>query len=296
MIRSPAASITKAASKQTYYTVRYLVDRQRVPDAFRAYAYFRWIDDQIDEVAVKQSERIAFMDRQKALMDSCYRGQRPGHLAPEERMLADLILADQEKNSGLQTYIRNMMEVIDFDARRRGRIISRLELERYTRSLAVAVTEVMHYFVGHDQPSPRNEARYLAVTGAHIAHMLRDTLEDIQAGYFNIPREYLAANRIGPQDVQSDPYRAWVRERANLARAYFKSGKDYLAQVKSLRCRIAGYAYVARFEAVLEPIERQDYRLAPRYPQERTLGAGMRMRGSVLALALFPAIRNSIGT
>lgn len=296
MIRSPAASITKAASKQTYYTVRYLVDRQRVPDAFRAYAYFRWIDDQIDEVAVKQSERIAFMDRQKALMDSCYRGQRPGHLAPEEHMLADLILADQEKNSGLQTYIRNMMEVIDFDARRRGRIISRLELERYTRSLAVAVTEVMHYFVGHDQPSPRNEARYLAVTGAHIAHMLRDTLEDIQAGYFNIPREYLAANRIGPQDVQSDPYRAWVRERANLARAYFKSGKDYLAQVKSLRCRIAGYAYVARFEAVLEPIERQDYRLAPRYPQERTLGAGMRMRGSVLALALFPAIRNSIGT
>lgn len=296
MIRSPAASITKAASKQTYYTVRYLVDRQRVPDAFRAYAYFRWIDDQIDEVAVKQSERIAFMDRQKALMDSCYRGQRPGHLAPEEHMLADLILADQEKNSGLQTYIRNMMEVIDFDARRRGRIISRLELERYTRSLAVAVTEVMHYFVGHDQPSPRNEARYLAVTGAHIAHMLRDTLEDIQAGYFNIPREYLAANRIGPQDVQSDPYRAWVRERANLARAYFKSGKDYLAQVKSLRCRIAGYAYVARFEAVLEPIERQDYRLAPRYPQERTLGAGMRMRGSVLALALFPAIRNSTGT
>lgn len=296
MIRSPAASITKAASKQTYYTVRYLVDRQRVPDAFRAYAYFRWIDDQIDEVAVKQSERIAFMDRQKALMDSCYRGQRPGHLAPEEHMLADLILADQEKNSGLQTYIRNMMEVIDFDARRRGRIISQLELERYTRSLAVAVTEVMHYFVGHDQPSPRNEARYLAVTGAHIAHMLRDTLEDIQAGYFNIPREYLAANRIGPQDVQSDPYRAWVRERANLARAYFKSGKDYLAQVKSLRCRIAGYAYVARFEAVLEPIERQDYRLAPRYPQERTLGAGMRMRGSVLALALFPAIRNSIGT
>lgn len=295
MIKSPAASITKTASRQTYYTVRYLVDRQRVPDAFRAYAYFRWIDDQVDEVALEQSERIGFIDRQKAIMDSCYRGQRPRDLAAEEYMLADLILADSEKSSGLQTYIRNMMEVIDFDARRRGRLISQPELERYSRSLAVAVTEVMHYFIGHDQPSPQNGARYLAVTGAHIVHMLRDTLEDIQAGYFNIPREYLVANGIGPRDVESEPYRAWVRERANLARACFRSGKDYLAQVKSLRCRIAGYAYVARFEAVLEVIERLDFRLAPEVRKGRGLGAGLRMRGSALALAFFPAIRNTPG-
>jgi hypothetical protein len=33
-----AASITKAASKQTYYTIRMLVDRESVDDAYRAYA------------------------------------------------------------------------------------------------------------------------------------------------------------------------------------------------------------------------------------------------------------------
>jgi phytoene/squalene synthetase len=205
-------------------------------------------------------------------------------------MLADLILADQEKNSRLQSYIRNMMTVIDFDAHRRERLISRLELARYSQALSVAVTEVLHYFIGHGQPSPQNEARYLAVTGAHITHLLRDTLEDIQAGYFNIPREYLAAKGIGPQDVESDPYRAWVRERANLARACFKSGKDYLAQVKNIRCRIAGYTYIARFEGVLEAIERLDYRLATGYSQGRGLGARMRLSGSVLSLAFFPPI------
>ncbi len=286
-----AASITKAASKQTYYTVRYLVDHRRVPDAYRAYAYFRWIDDRIDQVVLDNSERVAFIDRQKAIMDSCYRGQRPGHLSTEEHMLADLILADQEKNSGLQSYIRNMMAVIDFDARRRGRLISRLELTRYSRSLAAAVTEALLYFIGHGQPSPQNGARYLAVTGAHITHMLRDTLEDIQAGYFNIPREYLAAKGIGPQDVESAPYRAWVQERANLARACFKSGKDYLAQVENIRCRIAGYAYIARFEVILDVIERLDYRLAPEYPQGRGLGAVMRMSGSMLSLAFVPPRR-----
>ncbi len=36
-----AASITKAASQQTYYTIRFLADRDRMADAYRAYAYFR---------------------------------------------------------------------------------------------------------------------------------------------------------------------------------------------------------------------------------------------------------------
>nr|NIP25476.1 hypothetical protein [Phycisphaerae bacterium]NIW46844.1 hypothetical protein [Gammaproteobacteria bacterium]NIX29291.1 hypothetical protein [Phycisphaerae bacterium] len=75
------------------------------------------------------------------------------------------------------------------------------------------------------------------------------------------------------------------------ARACFKTGKDYLAQVKNIRLRIAGHAYIARFEVVLDAIERQDYRLASEYPQGRTLDAGLKMRGSALSLAFFPSIR-----
>ena len=48
MTPSLASSITKAASKQTYYTIRFLVDRERVDDAYRAYGYFRWVDDVLD--------------------------------------------------------------------------------------------------------------------------------------------------------------------------------------------------------------------------------------------------------
>ena len=44
-----AASITQAASKQTYYTIRFLVDDWLVDDAYRAYAYFRWVDDWLDD-------------------------------------------------------------------------------------------------------------------------------------------------------------------------------------------------------------------------------------------------------
>jgi len=280
-----AASITKAASKQTYYTVRFLVDRYLVPDAYRAYGYFRWVDDQLDQSGIARSERMLFAERQRALIDRCYRGEWPRRLTDEEYMLANLIREEREKNSGLQSYIRNMMAVMAFDAERRGRLISQEELTGYTRYLATAVTEALHYFIGHRCESPKSEARYLAATAAHVAHMLRDTLEDTEAGYFNIPREYIESQKIDPRDVWSDPYRRWVKSRVQLARAYFKAGRDYLAQVENLRCRMAGYAYIARFDGVLEAIERDGYRLRSEYSERKSLGAGVRMIWSVFSLS-----------
>jgi len=285
-----AASITRAASTQTYYTLRFLVDRDRVADAFRAYAYFRWMDDTLDVEAgsrpvlseVEASERSAFINRQKSLLERCYRGEAPRDVNPEEKMLVELIQSDAEKNSGLQSYLRNMMAVMAFDADRRGRVISQAELNEYTRWLASSVTEAMHYFIGHRCYSPNNETRYLAVTAAHITHMLRDTFDDIQAGYFNIPREVLEADHISPQDWQSDAYRAWVRSRVDLARTYFRAGREYLNQVENPRCRLAGFAYVARFEGVLDSIEENDFFLRVAYPEREKLGYIARASGSIL--------------
>ena len=53
-----ARSITRAASAQTYYTVKFMVDRPMIEDAYRAYAYFRWVDDFIDLHAVTEEDRI----------------------------------------------------------------------------------------------------------------------------------------------------------------------------------------------------------------------------------------------
>lgn len=277
-----APSITKAASKQTYYTIRYLVDRDRVADAYRAYAYFRWVDDTLDSGTSLPQKRDIFLERQKSLLASCYRGTSIQDATPEEQMLIDLIKHDHEKNSGLHSYLHNMMQVMEFDTKRRGRLISQAELNEYTRWLATAVTEALHYFIGNKSYSPRNEARYLAVTGAHIAHMLRDTFDDVQAGYYNIPREVLESHHMQPQDIQSKAYRSWVQSRVQLAQKCFQSGKEYFAQVEEPRCRLAGYAYTARFEWLLETIERENYFLRPEYMERKSLGTGLRMALSTL--------------
>jgi len=283
-----ASSITKAASQQTYYTVRFLVDRELTANAYRAYAYFRWVDDILDAGSgvngeAVPSERFAFVNRQKSMLDECYRGEWPHDVNPHEKMLVELIQTDVERNSGLQTYLRNMMAVMSFDADRRGRVISQVELNEYTRCLASAVTEAMHYFIGHCCYSPDNEARYLAVTAAHITHMLRDTVDDIQAGYFNIPYEVLEANYISPGDFQSDAYRAWVQGRVQLARACFKTGGEYLEQVENLRCRLAGLAYFNRFEGILDLIERDGFLLRTAYPERKVSSSIGWALGSVLS-------------
>lgn len=281
-----AAAITRAASTQTYYTIRFLVDKGLVNDAYQAYAYFRWVDDRLDQEANPRTERLALVKRQQALIESSSHGETWTGLAPEERLLVSLIRRDADRNSGLQTYIRYMMAVMAFDADRRGRLISQHELNEYTRWLSVAVTEAMHYFIGHNCASPHGEIRYIAVTGAHITHMLRDMQEDIDLGYYNIPREVANGDGIVPSTVESAIFRNWVKERVQQARICFKIGKNYLAQVKSLRCRIAGFAYVHRFEAVLDCIEREGYLLRTQYPERTSLRQELEMVGWALWMAL----------
>jgi phytoene/squalene synthetase len=291
MFTTLASSITKAASKQTYYTIRFLVDRDRVDDAYRAYAYFRWVDDILDAPLdsgpvpneIEASRRIAFLERQNSLLEDCYRGDMPRDTDMQELMLVELTQGVRERDSGLGAYLYNMMQVMEFDARRRGRLTSQVELSDYTRCLATAVTENLHHFIGHGEFAPRDETRYLAVSAAHITHMLRDTYDDVQAGYYNIPREVLEANQIRPQDVSSDAYCAWVKSRVKLAREYFKAGKSYFAQVQNPRCRLACFAYIARFEWLLDTFEQEDYRLRPQYNERKSAGTGLRMSWLTIA-------------
>ena len=216
-----ARSITRSGSRQTYWTARLLVDKERMDDFFRAYAYFRWADDIIDAVSQTDTERTVFARRQRELIERLYRNEPVGGLAPEEAIVADLIRRYGAAETGLQSFIRNMLTVIEFDAYRKGRVVSQQELAWYTDCLAISVTDGIQFFIGYDHIYPLVENRLSAARGAHIAHMLRDMLVDIGDGFINIPREYLETHAIGPEEMDSAPYRAWVRQRVGQARADF---------------------------------------------------------------------------
>lgn len=270
-----AKRMTRSSSKQTYYTFRLFVDREFIEDAFRGYAYFRWVDDILDAPTGTKSEKIEFIQRERDLLKAFFRGEIFQNLCPEEQMLADLVGNASDNNPGLKSYLINMMAVMEFDVERRYQLISKSELSEYTRLLAVAVTDFMHYFFGHDDPIPHSDARYDAVTAAHITHMLRDACEDVVVGYINIPKEYLSAKGISPGETSNPEYRKWVCQRVRTARLLFRSGREYLSQVSNIRCRLAGYAYTARFEWMLRVIERENYCLRADYNERKGLRASV---------------------
>ncbi len=147
----------------------------------------------------------------------------------------------------------------------------------YTNCLAKSVSDGIQYFIGNGHPYPATDDRYLATIGAHIAHLLRDTCLDTADGFINIPREYLEAHGIGPEELDSPPFRAWVRGRVEKARGYFREGKRYLDELDVLRCKIVGYWYCARFEGVLDTIERDGYILRAEYNERRKLSTWLKI-------------------
>jgi len=264
-------------SKQTYYIARLMVDRPLMNDFYQAYAYFRWADDVIDVVAQSDDERISFVKRQRALIEGLYRNESQTDLSPEEEILADLIRRDCGENRGLESFIRNMFAIIEFDAYRKGQLISRQELEWYTNCLGQAVVDGLQYFIGNGHPYPTTENRLLAAVAAHITHLLRDMLPDMADGFINIPREYVQAHDMSLDDVSGSFFRAWVRDQVHQARRFFREGKLYLDTMDVLRCKIVGYWYCARFEGVLDAIERDEYVLRAEYNERHKFSTWLRL-------------------
>jgi phytoene/squalene synthetase len=280
--------MTRNASRQSYLTIRWLADRAYRADAFALYAYFRWLDDAVDELLADRDQRLTFVVRQRNLLARAVDGETAADLSPEEALLVGLVRPDRAssggeiradtldgRTDGLLLSLRSMLDVMEFDARRRGRSVTQHELDDYTRDLAVAVTEALHHCIGHGQGSPQDETRYVAVTGAHVAHMLRDLAEDLGSGYLNVPAGLLGDGHVSLEDLHAPAMRAWVRDRVDLARSCFTTGRRYLADVENARCRLAGHAYIARFEWVLDAVERDGYRLRQGYPERGTLRGGL---------------------
>ncbi len=259
-----AAQLTRRGSYHTYMVIRLLVDRDLVADAYRAYAYFRWLDDVLDLQLNDREQRLAMVASQREFARRAFEGDFARPAFDEERLLLDLVRGRRANHAGLGSYVDNMMRVMEFDARRRGRLVSAAELDQYTSWLSRAVMDGLTYFIGHHDAYPETQARYKAVAAAHISHMLRDAEEDVACGYVNIPREVLEAHHLSPADMLAPQYRAWVHGRVTLAEALFRDGQRYIRALPNVRSRIAGLAYCASFETILRRVARNDYALCPR--------------------------------
>jgi phytoene/squalene synthetase len=281
-----ARAITWRSSKQSYLTAVLLADRDLVDDCLRAYAYFRWADDRIDLDISSDDDRLRFLERQTKLVESCYRRERLVDLTPEEEMLADLIAHDRGNPDGLQSFIRNFMWVLEFDVLRKGRPVQAKDLNAYSTHLAKAVMDGFQYFIGNSHRYPKSPDRPLAVLGAHVTHMLRDMREDLASGYVNLPAKHFPSAGLDADDLDGEFFRSWVRGEVVRARRLLRDGRRYIDSLDVLRCKLAGIWYCARFERVLDLIERDGYRLRTDYPERKNLATWIHIAGLSLPVTV----------
>lgn len=261
---SLATSLTWKGSKLTYLIGRLLVDRRLKGDFFRAYAYFRWLDDMIDETGIPQTRRMQIVARQSALIRSLFSDAAPvSDLCPEEEMLVRLVGHPHNHGDRLRSFTENMFAIIEFDAHRKDRQITTPELDWYSERLSQSVVDGLQYFIGNDHDYPESEHKYSAAHAAHITHLLRDTVQDIANGFINIPQDVLIQPSLNA--LADDALRAWVKDRVGLARRLFQEGRSYIQTIQVRRCRLASHLYCTQFERILDTIERDRYVLRSAY-------------------------------
>lgn len=285
-----AEQITRTSSIQTYLTIKLLADKSLVQDCFCAYAYLRWIDDQVDVHYQIRKHCLDFIERQKRIINESYLNMPLSDLLPEENMVVELIATNRDKNSKLGSFILNIFKLIEFDAYRKHTQITQEELDWYTGTLSIGVTDGIEYFINHECAYPDNSSQYCACKGAHIVHMLRDYRQDIEAGFINIPKEYLCQHQLEPNDIDAPAFRNWVKQQVLLAKNSFDEGKTYIKRLPVVRGKIAALWYCARFEGLLDTIQRDGYMLRSHYTKHSHLLNSIRMlgiAGQVVVLHLF---------
>lgn len=278
-----ARRITWMGSKQSYLIGQLLVDRTLRNDFFRAYSYFRWIDDMIDEVIHTRSERIEFIDRQSELIRSIYSNKKVKIENEEEEILLDLIKNDRRTHDGLRSFIEKMFSIIEFDTLRKDTLISEEELDLYNKMLGISVVDGLQYFIGNEHSYPKTIDRYEAAIASHRTHILRDMKKDLQNGIFNIPDKIIRKSYPGALGTISDQHVEWVREQVREARTGFNLGKEYIEKMEILRCKIAASWYCYRFEVILDAIEKDGCLLRESYSELR--------KNSILIKLLFSTFK-----
>ena len=77
-----------------------------------------------------------------------------------------------------------------------------------------------------------------------------------------------------------------MRNQVNETQGLFASGKANIARVQNLRCRLAGYAYIARFEVVLDAIEKDGYLLRAEYPESKSNRTALKIGTAAISQVL----------
>jgi phytoene/squalene synthetase len=192
-----------------------IVEKKRRNYLNLVFAYLRWVDDTVDNPKIPVEFKIEFINRQKEIIKELLDENEIEYKTNEEFYISYLIrYSKQYESPQLIEEINNMVEAISWDVERlkKDGIFCDTDLQKYINTMAKSLFNILNIFLLPAR-SNFNPLLYLGKFTAN-AQMLRDLLEDFDAGFINISREDIAKYKLNPKELKKDIHiKEWLKEK-----------------------------------------------------------------------------------
>lgn len=251
--------VTRERAGNFYHAFRLLDERPR-RDLCAAYAFFRYVDDIVDEPGDEAAKRRA-LDAVRRALDTCLAGRSVEDGGPARKLFT--ALGDVVGRCGIDLVeLGAVVDGAEQDLTVR-RYATFAQLEDYCYKVAGSVGLVTIAILGCRDECARGPARDLG-TAMQLTNILRDVREDAARDRIYLPAEDLERFRVAEGDlsrgVGGEGFEALVRFEAARARRCFESGRlldGWLAPAAAVVPR----ALAALYGAILERIEAEPGRV-----------------------------------
>ncbi len=252
-IRKLASEITRKESPFAYQISNLLFFPNRKNILLHYYAYFRWADDQVDNVTFPINEIQLFIKRQKNLITSWYEGNTVKPLTIFEEMAFVATQEDIYQGKQLKNMVVSFLDALDWDVQRKHKITNQMHLNRYSFLLGNSYAEGLLYGLGLNPLNPDYLIpKVLCGIAAHRAHILRDLKIDIKLGYLNIPVEEFEtfSIQLGMPWMCS----SWIKQKVAETKRLFVKGLKNKHRLPSMRSQLVFYLYCQKYIHALEEV------------------------------------------
>lgn len=188
------------------------------------YAYFRWLDDQIDEGTLDAAQQNNLLQRAHRLL---LYGDIENPSALEQGVIWARDLAAKLQLEALEP-AKQMLNALELDSKRRGSIPSSEDLIELRRLRVVSTMNAVSLCM-HGKRLPRKLIPDYGVACDEV-HILRDLNIDVHMGIFNFSIDEMRYFNLDLQNLDGPSLKAWFRERHCAAGLWLRSGFQTLAK------------------------------------------------------------------
>lgn len=173
--------------------------------AYLANYYLRWVDDKIDNPNISIIDKEEFLSRQYMILKCFANNNLIALNSFEENYLFYLVKYSKDND---RTDIIKLIETnldafaLDIHRLKNGGSFSKDELQHY---LNLSLPPVFYLTIIFIYPKTRIKIQKFVGRFFYFVLLLRDFLEDLNAGYINVCKEDLFKYKINPNYIAKDP-------------------------------------------------------------------------------------------